>query len=125
MNGPIQLRIVDRPLIPSYNRRPMSLGFLLIGLVAEDVEKVNPQLIVHDSEGKPFTVRYEAVNTMLLNEFLKEHRKVEQLESNATEQEKEIKALAAAVEKQAFQIQKVTAQFELNKAAPQTVARNP
>ena len=49
------------------------------GLVAEEVEKVDPQLVVHDEEGKPFTVRYEAVNAMLLNEFLKEHRKVADL----------------------------------------------
>src|SRR5439155_24074337 len=48
------------------------------GLIAEDVEKVNPDLVTRDADGKAFTVRYEAVNAMLLNEFLKEHRKVEQ-----------------------------------------------
>ena len=61
---------------------------------------------------------------MLLNEFLKEHRKVQQLEANALEQQKEIKALAVTVKKQASQIQKVSAQLELSKAAPQTAANN-
>jgi hypothetical protein len=53
------------------------------GLVAEEVEKINPDLVMRDAEGKVYTVRYEAVNTMLLNEFLKEHKKVEQLESRS------------------------------------------
>jgi Chaperone of endosialidase len=82
-------------------------GIPQFGLAAEDVEKVNPDLVAHDDQGKPFTVRYEAVNAMLLNEFLKEHRKVEQLE-------KQIKAITAG-------LQKVSAQLEMSKAAPQTV----
>ena len=94
------------------------------GLVAEQVQKVNPDLVVRDGQGKPYTVRYEAVNAMLLNEFLKEHRKVQQLEANALEQQKEIEALAATVKQQASQIQKVSAKIELSKAAPQTVVNN-
>ena len=70
------------------------------------------------------TVRYEAVNAMLLNEFLKEHRKVQQLEANDAEQQSEIKALVATVKEQASQIQKVSAQLEVNKPAPQTVLNN-
>jgi hypothetical protein len=77
------------------------------GLVAEEVEKVNSDLVARDEQGKPYTVRYEAVNAMLLNEFLKEHRKFEQLE-------KQVAALTAG-------LQKVSAQLELNKPAPQTV----
>jgi uncharacterized coiled-coil protein SlyX len=69
-------------------------------------------------------VRYEAVNAMLLNEFLKEHRKVQELEANAANQQKEIKALTAALKEQASQIQKVTAQLEVSKPAPQTVMNN-
>jgi hypothetical protein len=80
------------------------------GLVAEQVEKVNPDLIVRDKEGKPYSVRYDQVNAMLLNEFLKEHRKVEQME-------KQIEALTAG-------LQKVSAQLELTKSAPQTVLNN-
>ena len=83
---------------------------LQFGLVAEEVEKVNPDLVVHDDNGKPFTVRYEAVNAMLLNEFLKEHRKVEELE-------KQIKALTATV-------QKVSDRQQPGKAAPQITANN-
>ena len=94
------------------------------GLVAEQVQKVNPDLVVRDGQGKPYTVRYEAVNAMLLNEFLKEHRKVQQLEANALEQQKEIEALAATVKQQASQNQKVSAKIELSKAAPQTVVNN-
>ena len=94
------------------------------GLVAEDVENVNPALVARDADGKAFTVRYEAVNAMLLNEFLKEHRKVQQLEANDAEQQREIKALVATVKEQAAQIQKVSAQLEVSKSAPQTVLNN-
>ena len=108
------------------------------GLVAEEVEKVNPDLVVHDDNGKPFTVRYEAVNAMLLNEFLKEHRKVQEQEARIAElksiaakqeminaqQQRETKALAATLREQASQIQKVSAQLELEKASAQTVVNN-
>ena len=71
--------------------------------MAEDGEKVNPNLVVRDEQGKPYTVRYEAVNAMLLNEFLKEHRKVEQqrkdFEAAIARQQKQIEALTAAVQK--------------------------
>ena len=87
------------------------------GLVAEDVEKVNPDLVIRDAEGKIYTVRYEAVNAMLLNEFLKEHRKVQELEANAVRQQKQIEALTAG-------LQKVNAQLELSGPAPQTVVGN-
>jgi hypothetical protein len=84
------------------------------GLVAEEVAKVNPALVARDSKGEVYTVRYEAVNAMLLNEFLKEHRRVQELEANAARQQKQIEALTAG-------LQKVSAQLELRKAAPQTV----
>jgi hypothetical protein len=85
--------------------------------VAEDVEKVNPDLIARDAEGKVYTVRYEAVNAMLLNEFLKEHRKVEEQGEMIVKQQKEIEALTAAV-------QKVSAQIETSNGGPQLVANN-
>jgi hypothetical protein len=98
------------------------------GLVAEDVEKVNPDLIARDADGKAFTVRYEAVNAMLLNEFLKEHRTVQELkkdfQTTVAQQQKEIQALTARLEEQAAQIQKVSAQLEVSKAAPQAVLNN-
>ena len=87
------------------------------GLVAEEVAKVNPDLVARDAKGKVYTVRYEAVNTMLLNEFLKEHCKVERLEATVAN-------LVTTVKEQAAQIQKVSAQLELTKPAPQTVLNN-
>ena len=95
------------------------------GLIAEEVAKVNPDLVVRDENGEIYTVRYEAVNAMLLNEFLKEHRKVEQQEATIaqlkkdvqfklTDQQKQIKALTSGLEK-------VNNQLELSKPAPQVV----
>jgi Chaperone of endosialidase len=91
------------------------------GLVAEDVAKVNPDLVVHDQDGKVYTVRYEAVNAMLLNEFLKEHAKVEKLEATLAQRHKDFEAAVAELK---GQIQKVSAQLELSKSAPQTVLNN-
>jgi hypothetical protein len=87
------------------------------GLIAEEVAKVDPALVVPDKEGKPYTVRYDAVNAMLLNEFLKEHRHVQEQDAIIAKQQKQIEALAAG-------LQKVSAQLELNKRAPQTVLNN-
>ena len=91
------------------------------GLVAEEVEKVNPDLVARDVDGKVYTVRYEAVNAMLLNEFLKEHRNVQELEATVAEQQKEIKQLTASLKKQEALIQKVSDPVELSKTAPQIV----
>jgi hypothetical protein len=95
------------------------------GLIAEEVAAVNPDLIVRDKNGEILSVRYEAVNAMLLNEFLKEYRKVEELkkdfQATVAQEQKEIAALAATVKEQASQIQKVSDQLELSKSAPQTV----
>jgi hypothetical protein len=88
------------------------------GLVAEEVEKVNPDLIVRDKDGKPYTVRYDAVNAMLLNEFLKEHRKVQDLEKGMV-------AITAQLKEQAAQIQKVSAHLEMSKPATSVVLNNP
>ena len=86
--------------------------------MAEEVEKVNPALVTRDAKGEAFTVRYDAVNAMLLNEFLKEHRKVEQLtkdfESKLAEQQKQIQQLTAG-------LQKVNAQLEMIRPTPRVV----
>ena len=138
-----------KPVTFRYKKEIDSAGTSQFGLVAEEVEKINPHLVVRDKEGKPYTVRYEAVNAMLLNEFLKEHRKVEQQgrkmqeqeasisqlqstvaqqqkesQSIAAQQQKEIQALTATLKEQASQIQKVSARLELQKAPPQTVLNN-
>jgi hypothetical protein len=113
--------LVLRPVTFRYKHELDPAGVPQFGLVAEEVEKVNPDLVARDADGKPYTVRYEAVNAMLLNEFLKEHTKVEQLEkdveSKIAEQQKQIEVLTAG-------LQKVSAQLELSKAAPQTVLNN-
>ena len=94
------------------------------GLVAEDVEKVNPDLVVRDDQGKAFTVRYEAVNAMLLNEFLKEHRKVQELEATVAEQKKGMQVLTRRLEEQAAEIHKISTKIDLNEAGSRTIASN-
>jgi hypothetical protein len=99
------------------------------GLVAEEVEKVNPDLIVRDKEGKPYSVRYDQVNAMLLNEFLKEHKTVQEQGATIAELKKDFRAtvaqLTARLEEQAAQIQKVSAHLEMKKPAPQMAANHP
>ena len=92
------------------------------GLIAEEVEKVDPDLITRDESGKPVTVRYEAVNAMLLNEFLKARRELDEEKATAAQQQKQIELLTADLKAQADQIQKVSAQVELSRSAPQMVA---
>ena len=110
-----------KPVTFRYKKEVDPEGVPQFGLVAEEVEKVNPDLVVRDAEGEVYTVRYEAVNAMLLNEFLKEHREVAELKSTVAEQRKGIEAMAAQLKEQAAQIQKMSAQFEASKAAPQVV----
>jgi hypothetical protein len=94
------------------------------GLVAEDVEKVNPDLVVRDKEGKPYSVRYDQVNAMLLNEFLKEHKAFVEEQRKVQEQGGTISRLEQQIEALTAGLQKVSAQIELNKRAPQTVLNN-
>jgi hypothetical protein len=91
-----------------------SKGTPQFGLIAEEVAKVNPDLVVRNRNDEIYSVRYEAVNAMLLNEFLKEHSTVQELKT-------EIAALTTTVKEQAAQIQKVSAQLEASKPAPQVV----
>jgi len=105
------------PVTFRYKKEIDPAGASQLGLVAEDVEKVNPNLVVRDKEGKPYTVRYDQVNAMLLNEFLKEHRKVEELEANFAWQQKQIEALTAG-------LQKVSAQLEGSQPAKQVALKD-
>ena len=95
------------------------------GLIAEEVATVNPDLVVQHKDGEISTVRYEQVNAMLLNEFLKEHKKVQNLEVTVAQQQKGMEVLTAQLKEQAAQIQKVSAQLEVSKPAPQVVATKP
>jgi len=145
MDNASEAILVLKPVTFRYKPDIDPEGTSQFGLVAEEVEKVNPALVTRDANGKVFTVRYEAVNAMLLNEFLKEHRKVQeqdatitqlkstdakqetiiaQLKSTDTRQQQEIQALTASLQEQALQIQKVSAQLEMSKPTPQVVANN-
>ena len=95
------------------------------GLIAEEVAKVNPNLVARNSQGQPESVHYEMVNAMLLNEFLKEHKKVEELQATVAQQQKGMEVLTAQLKEQAAQIQKVSAQIEMSKPAPQVVVNTP
>jgi hypothetical protein len=113
-----------KPVIFRYKKEIEPQKIPQFGLVAEDVEAVNPDLVVRDTDGQAYTVRYEAVNAMLLNEFLKEHRTVgeqkatiAQLKQDFAEQQRQIEALTAG-------LQKVSAQLEVSKPAPQMVLSN-
>jgi hypothetical protein len=121
-----------KPVTFRYKKEIDPVGIAQFGLVAEEVEKVNPDLVVRDKEGKPYSVRYEQVNAMLLNEFLKEHRTVQELksilakqEATIAQQQKDSQATAAQQQKQietlTAGLQKVSAQLEVSKPAPQTV----
>jgi hypothetical protein len=117
-----------KPVTFRYKKEVDPARALSFGLIAEDVAEISPELITRDEKGNPQTVRYEAVNAMLLNEFLKEHHTVQELqgrigdqekcfESKLADQQKQIEALTAG-------LQNVSAQLELNKPAPQTVVNN-
>jgi hypothetical protein len=109
--------LVLKPVTFHYKKEIDPKGIQQFGLVAEEVAKVNPDLVTRDAKDEIYTVRYEAVNAMLLNEFLKEHRTVQ-------EQQKEIDALKTELKEQRAFIQKVNDKVELHKPAPQTVLNN-
>jgi len=117
-----------KPVTFHYKKELDPDGTPQFGLVAEDVEKVNPDLVVRDADGKPYTVRYEAVNAMLLNEFLKEHRTVEEQKATIAQLRKDFQSRLAEEQKQiqtlTAGLQKVSTQLELSKPAAQTVVDN-
>jgi hypothetical protein len=120
-----------RPVTFRYKKELDPKGIPQFGLVAEEVGKVNPDLVARDAKGQIYTVRYEAVNAMLLNEFLKEHRTVQELKSTVAKQEAIIvqqqtgmEALAAHLRQQDSKIQKVSDQLELSKSAAQMALNN-
>ena len=123
MNNASEALLALKPVTFRYKKEIDPQGIPQFGLVAEEVEKVNPRLVVRDKDGKVNTVRYEAVNAMLLNEFLKEHKKVEQLETTVIEQRKGMEALTAQLKEQGAQIEKVSAQVQIRKPI-QSLARN-
>jgi len=120
------------PVTFRYKKEIDPTGTSQFGLLAEEVEKVNPDLVVRDNEGKPYSVRYDQVNAMLLNEFLKEHKKVEEqqatiaeLKSTVVQQQKGLEAFTAQLKEQAAQLQRVSNQIEVSRLAPQVAANKP
>jgi hypothetical protein len=113
----------------TFHYKSDSKGTPQFGLIAEEVAEINPDLVVRDEKGEVYTVRYDAVNAMLLNEFLKEHKKVGELEATIAQQEKNFRAtvaeLNARLKEQDSKIEKVSAQVEVSKPAPQMVINNP
>jgi hypothetical protein len=113
-----------RPVSFRYKKEVDPARYLCFGLIAEEVAKVNPNLVTFDCEGRPETVRYEAINAMLLNEFLKEHRRVQEQGSAIAALKNEIASLKATVKEQAAQIQNVSAQLEVIRPTPQVAAND-
>jgi hypothetical protein len=135
MNEGSEAVLALKPVTFRYKKEVDPVRSPQFGLIAEQVAEVDPALVTRNTQGKPETVRYDAVNAMLLNEFLKEHRKVQEQQATivqlkkefrkvSAQQQKEIKVLNAQLKEQAAQIQKVSAQIELSKSAPKTVLNN-
>jgi hypothetical protein len=95
------------------------------GLVAEEVAEVNLDWITRNPQGEVTGVRYETIPVLLLNEFLKEHKKVEEQQASISQLKSEMQTMVAQLKEQAAQIQKVSAQLEVSKTAPQVVANKP
>jgi Chaperone of endosialidase len=121
-----------KPVSFRYKKEIDPEGKPQFGLVAEDVEKVNPDLVVRDKDGKPYSVRYDQVNAMLLNEFLKEHKAFTEERRTVREQQATIRQLkkdfgatiarlTTRLDEQAAQIHRVSAQLEASKPAPKVV----
>jgi hypothetical protein len=125
------IKPVDKASEGLYSLKPISFvynydesGTTLYGLIAEDVAKVNSSLVAY-IDGKPFTVKYDQVSILLLAEFLKEHKKVEEQQASIRELKSEMQTMVAQLKEQAAQIQKVSAQLEVRKTAPQVVVNKP
>jgi len=108
-----------------YNKEYDASQTLAFGLIAEEVAEVYPHLVGRNARGQPESVRYDQVNAMLLNEFLKEHKTVQALEVTVARQQKGIEALTTQLKEQAAQIQKVSAFLDINNAVPRMTASNP
>ena len=115
MNDASEALFALKPVTFRYKKEIDSQGIPQFGLIAEDVAQVNPQLVVRDKEGKVNTVRYEQINAMLLNEFLKEHKKVEEQQVTISDLKKDLGVLTAQLKEQGAEIRKVSAQVEMRR----------
>jgi hypothetical protein len=124
MNQNSEALFALKPVTFRYKKEIDQVGIRQFGLVAEEVEKLNPDLVVRDKEGKPYSVRYDQINAMLLNEFLKEHNAFLEERSKVQQLEAALEAVNARLKEQDARIEKVTAQLEVNKQAPTLVRNN-
>src|SRR5467141_859547 len=113
-----------KPVTFRYKEEIDPAGTTQFGLVAEQVEKVNPDLVVRDTEGKPYSVRYDQVNAMLLNEFLKEHCRVEEQQAMIAQLKKEMETVVARLKEHDSKFQEVSNHIEVNKLAREVVVNN-
>jgi trimeric autotransporter adhesin len=129
MNSASEALLSLKPVTFRYKKEIDPAGTSQFGLLAEEVEKIDPALVVRDRDGKPFTVRYDQVNAMLLNEFLKEHRKVQELEVTVAQQQENFQATLTEQEKRievlTSGLQKLSAQVGRTKPEQQMVANTP
>jgi trimeric autotransporter adhesin len=123
MNQNSEALFALKPVTFRYKKEIDQVGIRQFGLVAEEVEKLNPDLVVRDKEGKPYSVRYDQINAMLLNEFLKEHNAFLEERSKVQQLEAALEAVNARLKEQDARIEKVSAQFE-NKQTPTLVQNN-
>jgi len=114
-----------KPVSFRYNKEIDPAGISQFGLVAEDVDKVNPDLVIHDKSGKPYSVRYDQVNAMLLNEFLKEHRAFVEEQLKVTDQQKEIDTLKDELKEQRCLIQKVSDKIGVSQSTTKVARLEP
>jgi hypothetical protein len=121
MDSTSEVLFALKPVTFRYKKEIDPAGLSQFGLVAEEVEKVNPDLVVRDKDGKPYSVRYDQVNAMLLNEFLKEHRTLQEQGATIAELKSAITSLTAIVKEQAAQIQKVNAGVAMREVVSQLV----
>ena len=112
-----------KPVTFRYKKQIDRQGVPQFGLVAEEVEKVNPDLIIRDPEGKPYAVRYEQINAMLLNEFLKEQKKVQEQMREIQELKKRMATVVTHLEEQDSKIQKVNTSIETSRLVHRTTGR--
>jgi len=123
---------MDKASEPIFSLKPVTFKYnsdkkerTQFGFIAEEVAQVNPDLVSHDNDGSAVSIRYEQINAMLLNEFLKEHKKVEEQQASISQLKGEMQTMVAQLKEQAAQIQKVSAQIQVNKSAPQVVVNKP
>ena len=125
MDNTSEALLLLKPVRFRYKKEIDPAGISQFGLVAEEVDKVDPALVIHDKAGKPYSVRYDQVNAMLLNEFLKEHSAFVKEQVKVTDQQKQIDALKEELKEQRYLIQKVTDRIDVSQSTTRVARHEP